>query len=105
MKKYSRKNKLSIKKIICTIIVILGGIVGLLLLFGNKPTYSHTELNYKKVFVSYGETLWSIASRETKNNSYYIGKDVRYVINDIKKINNLETSSLYNNQELSIPQM
>lgn len=105
MKKYLRKNKLSSQKIICTIMVILGGIVGILLLFGNKPTYSHTEVSYKKVFVSYGETLWEIASIEKNNNSYYKGKDVRYVINDIKKLNNLQSSALFNNQELTIPQM
>lgn len=93
------------RKILITILFILVGIVGVLFILGNKPTLSHTEVNYKTIFVSYGETLWEIASLETKNNNYYLGKDVRYVINDIKKVNSLETSSLSVEQELIIPQI
>lgn len=106
MKKNLKKNKLSYnKKVFFTILLILGSIIGVLIIFGNKPTLSHTEAIYKTIYVSNGETLWEIASRETKNNSYYLGKDVRHVINHIKKINQLETSSLLAGQELLIPEL
>lgn len=105
MKKQSKKYKVSYQKIICTILIILGSIVGIFIVFGNKPTLSHAETSYKTHKVSYGETLWEIASIETKNNSYYSKKDIRYVINHIKTINNLKTSTLYIEQELLIPQI
>lgn len=92
------------KRSLFTILRILGSIMGILIILGNKPTLSHTQTVYKTIYVSSGETLWEIASRETKNNSYYLGKDVRYVINHIKSINQLKTSSLFPNQELIIPE-
>ena len=105
MKKNLKNNKLSYKRIFCTILLISGGIIGIFIIFGNKPTLSHTEISYKKIHVSSGETLWEIASRETKNNSCYLGKDVRFVINHIKKTNHLKTSSLSTGQELLIPEL
>ena len=103
--KRARIKKFSIKKIHITVLFIFICILGTFFLLGNTKTLSHTELTYKKEVVCLGETLWEISSREIKNNEYYLGKDIRYVIDDIKKINNLETSSLYSGQELLIPQM
>ena len=99
-----KKQKRGYNKInIFTILLILGSIIGILIILGNKPTLSHTQTIYKTIYVSNGETLWEIASREAKNNSYYLGKDVRYIINHIKTINQLKTSLLFPNQELIIP--
>ena len=37
------------------------------------------------------------------NNPYYKGKDVRYIISNLKEVNNLSNSMVYTNQELQIP--
>ena len=50
-----------------------------------------------------GDTLWNIAKTQQRTNEYYKDKDVRYIISDIKKVNNLSTSDIYVEQELKIP--
>jgi len=49
--------------------------------------------------------LWSIAERESENNNYYKDKDVREIIYDLKKINNLSNSNLAEGQEIKIPKI
>lgn len=66
-------------------------------------TLSHGELQLKERYVDGGETLWSIATSEHNTNAYYSNKDVREVISDIKKINNLTSSVLQIGQKLEIP--
>lgn len=66
-------------------------------------TLSHGELQFKERYVDGGETLWSIATSEHNTNTYYSNKDVREVISDIKKINNLTSSVLQIGQKLEIP--
>ena len=68
-----------------------------------KASYSSKNVEYKTISVSKGDTLWNIAKNNQLNNTYYKGKDIRYIINDLVKINNLESSSLNINQELVIP--
>ncbi len=85
-------------------IVIIGLIVFISLLICNK-SFSHTETNYKKIYVSDGDTLWGIASLEKENNLYYANKDIRDIVSNIKYVNNLTNSTLYNNQELVIPSL
>ena len=69
----------------------------------SSTTLSKTEEKYNKMLVSSGDTLWSIAKEEQINNPYYESKDIRYIINDIKTINNLKDGKLANNQILNIP--
>lgn len=69
----------------------------------SSTTLSKTAEKYNKVLVSSGDTLWSIAKEEQLNNPYYESKDIRYIVNDIKQINNLEDGKLINNQILNIP--
>ena len=92
----------NIKKFIRGIIIILG-IIFILSLIIVKSTLSYTSKEYKACYVKSGDTLWSIASDLQENNSYYEGKDIRYIIGDLKEINNLNTSTVYINQELQIP--
>ena len=89
-------------KFIRTIVLIVGIIIFINLLIPDK-SYSHKELEYKKITVLSGDTLWTIAKEEQKNNEYYYGKDVRDIIHDIEKVNNLTSSSLKINQTLEIP--
>lgn len=78
-------------------------IIFILIIIFAKSCYSKEETDYKIKNVYEGDTLWSIASLEQENNAYYEGKDIRYVINDIKYINNLKNSSLYEGMQLKIP--
>lgn len=45
-----------------------------------------------------------IAKNEIENNKYFENKDIREVVNELKTINNLSTSSLYEGDKLKIPQ-
>ncbi len=90
------------KKFIRSIIIILLVIIGLSLLI-SKSTYSHGEKQYKTVYVSKGDTIWSIAKNNQESNDYYKGKDIRYIMNDISKINNIEKSNLKIDQKLLVP--
>lgn len=92
----------NVKKFIRSILIILTLIVILSLIIV-KSVLSCTNHKYKTVYVKNGDTFWSIATDLQKNNSYYEGKDVRYIIGDLKEINKLNSSALYINQELQIP--
>ena len=92
----------NVKKFIRSILIVLG-IILCLTLFINKTTLSHGEIEYKTIYVSEGDTLWNIAKSNQKNNGYYKGKDVRYIVNDLIEINDLNNSNININQELLIP--
>ena len=90
------------KNFIQSIIVILAVLICTLFLF-MKVSLSHTEINYKKMVVIRGDSLWSIAKYEKENNAYYKEKEIREIIAEIKSINQLKSSNLFAGQELNIP--
>lgn len=90
------------KKFIRSILIILGAIM-FISLFISNISFSHGENNYKTIYVSNGDTLWSIAKEEQENNAYYEDKDIRDVVNNIKTVNKLNSSDLSSNQKLVIP--
>lgn len=92
----------NVKKFIRSILIILGIAIAITLLI-SKVTLSHKEVEYKTIYVSEGDTLWNIAKSNQVNNEYYKNKDVRFIINDLIKINNLDSSNINVNQELMIP--
>lgn len=89
-------------KFIRSILIILGILMCITLFIGNI-SFSHGENKYKTIYVSNGETLWSIAKEEQENNPYYENKNIRDVINHIKTVNKLNNSDLAINQQLVIP--
>lgn len=92
----------NLRKFISNILLILGIIV--LGFFGiSNVSCSHGEIEYKTIYVSNGDTLWSIAKSEVSDNEYYFNKDVRDVIENLKTVNNLSNISLKVGQELKIP--
>lgn len=93
------KNK---KKFLRLVLTAIGFIFFINLIIPDK-SLSHQQLSYKKVYVLSGETLWSIAKEEQTDNAYYYEKDIRDIMQDIKRINNLKSSSLKANQLLEIP--
>ena len=91
-------NKTKFVRTICIFIILLG-----LILIFSKNTYSKGEITYKEDYIYAGDTLWSIAEKESQNNKYFEGKDIRYVVNELKNINNLASSSLKEGDKLKIP--
>ena len=69
----------------------------------NNSVSSEEKIEYKTVTVSNGDTLWSIAKSEQETNQYYEKNDIQEIISNIKKINNLDSSNLYSEQNLKIP--
>lgn len=92
----------NVKKFIRSILIVLG-VIFILSLIIVKSTLSYTEHRYKTIYLESGDTLWSIALDLQENNAYYKGKDIRYIIGDLKEVNNLSNSTVYANQELQIP--
>ena len=92
----------NIKKFIIGVFIILGIIFALSLIIV-KSTLSYTNKEYKTIYIKSGDTLWSIASDLQENNKYYAGKNIKYIIGNLKQINKLNTSAIYENQKLQIP--
>lgn len=90
------------KKFCRSMLIILSVIIGIGFIISNT-SLSHSEQNYKTVYISDGDTLWDIAKDEKKNNKYYAEKDIRDIVNSIKKTNNLNGGYIYSNQKLQIP--
>lgn len=90
------------KKFIRSISIIIGLIIFIILLLINT-SLSHTDISYKQIYISSGDTLWNIAKHEKENNIYFEDKDIRYIIDEIKYINNLNTSNLNIGDELIVP--
>lgn len=101
MKKSRRKTNDKIKNVVLLVLAI----IAINSIFFNNNSYSKVEVKYKTEYASYGDTLWSIAKRESKINKYYQDKDVREIIYDLKKINNFQTSELSVGQEIKIPKI
>lgn len=92
----------NIKKFIRSIIMMFA-IICIASLLVSKSSFSHKEIEYKTICVNRGDTLWTIAQENQAYNKYYKNKDIRYIINDIMKINNLENSSINVDEKLLIP--
>ena len=71
-------------------------------MFFSNSSYSYSNKKLTTIYVSQGDTLWSIASN-LQNSSYYNGKDIRYIINDIKDINGIKNSNLSIGEKINIP--
>ena len=89
------------KKFIRTI-SILSAFIILAIIFA-KSAYSKGEIAYKENYIYAGDTLWSIAKEEIKNNKYFENKDIRYVVMELKEINNFSNSSLVVGNKIIIP--
>lgn len=96
------KKIVNIKKFILSTTILFLLIVLFIYTIVNT-TYSFTQTKYKTIYVNEGDTLWEIATIEKERNSYYEDKDVRDIIQNIKKVNNLKVSNLNIGQKLKIP--
>lgn len=96
--------KLNVKRIVKLSIGMMVLVISILWLI-NSTSLSYKETEYREVYVSKGDTLWDIAKSEQENNEYYKGKDIREIIYDIKKVNNLTNAELSVNQKILIPNL
>lgn len=81
----------NMKKFVRMVLILIGILLITTIIFSNK-SYSKGEIKEKTIFVSSGDTLWNIASQEQETNNYYSDKDIRDIIYDIRKLNNLDNS-------------
>ena len=88
-------------KFIRSMTILLIIIFAVIAFFYNK-SYAYREHRYKIIQVSSGDTLWTIAKFERENNEYYKNKDIREIVYEIKKLNNLNSSNLSVGQELKL---
>ena len=91
----------NVKKFVRSIILIFLMVLGISFII-NSQTFSHTESKYKTIYVSNGDTLWSIAKEEQEHNPYYQNKNVQSIITEIKQANHMNNSDLKTHQELKI---
>ena len=90
-KKYVLKNKKRFFSIIFTLSIII-----FTTLFATN-VYGYKTPTYKEITVRSGDSLWAIALK------YSNSSDIRKYIYEIKKVNNLETSDIYEGTQLKIP--
>lgn len=88
------------KFIISTTMLIF--IVIFTVLLSNK-SFSNVKYEKKIIYISSGDTLWTIAQDEQQYNKYYENKSISEIVYDIKNINNLETGYIYEGEKIEIP--
>lgn len=82
------------KKFIRSIAIV---IFLLIAIFNVSIAKSSNEEEIIDYTIAPGQTLWSIAREYTPNS-----KDIRETIYEIKQLNNMTTSDIYEGQEISI---
>ena len=96
MKKKKRtviKNKKRFTMFVLTLVMLIT--------CGFSSVRNHNETKEVKtisVFVDYGDTLWDIAKNNNPNN-----EDVRTLVYEIKKCNNLNSNTIKAGDEILIP--
>ena len=92
----------NMRNFIRSLLMVMISAVCLLFITLNN-TYSKGKVQYKEQYIYQGDTLWSIAQQEAKENKYYENEDIRIIINEIKTINNMDNSNLKVGQKIRIP--
>lgn len=88
-------------KFIRSIILLIFTLIVLALL--SKNVFSHQEIKYKTIYVSSGDSIWSIAKEEIRENEFFKNKSTREVVYNIQSLNQLSSSEIYVGQKLLIP--
>lgn len=64
---------------------------------------SYGEVQYRKLYVAPGDTVWEIAKEEKRSNKYFETKQIREIVSEINAINHIENRTLKVGEELQIP--
>lgn len=101
MMKKNKVIKINLKKFIRALVIVIG-ITILITFLATKSIYSYEKLKTKTIYTNKGDTLWSIAFNEKKNNNYYKDKNIREIVYDIKQINDMQDSIILPGEALKI---
>jgi len=85
------------RQILVIVVLVLISLFAVINLFSSEAFGAETHVEPKEVIVKNGDSLWNIASENSK------GKDIRLVVNEIKKFNNLEDGNIYPGMIIMIP--
>lgn len=93
-----RKEK---KKLLVGMVASLGFLtVGLTNTALNSKTAVERPVVYQNIEISHGDTLWGIAENVTPTKS---NKSIKIMVDEIKRINNMETDTIKTGNFLIIP--
>ena len=95
-KKYRIKSKLRFTLFMTLMILFVLSTVGTS--FGAYNSQSLTKPVYSEILVQSGDTLWNLAQEFGPD-----GKDTRFIIHEIRRINDLQADSIYPGQKILIP--
>lgn len=84
-------------------LTLLGIVIILLGVLGFNRAYSKGNIQYKEEYIYQGDTLWSIAEKEAKDNKYYENEDIRNIICELKQVNHIDNGNLEIGQKIVIP--
>lgn len=90
-KQYVLKNKKKFYSIIIALTIIIS-----IISFASS-VYGYEVKQYDTIIIEKGDTLWTIAQKYNKKG------DIRKLIFEIKKANNLESSIIYAGDQLLVP--
>ncbi len=97
-----KRNMKKRRRITCLLGLIALISVGILF---NSTSLSSAQINYVEYTVGNNDTLWSIAKCIQENNINYERTDIREIIYEIKKINNMDNSQIFVNDKITIPEI
>lgn len=80
--------------------IIILAICLIIISFIGQKCIAEKQIELRKITVTQYDTLWNIASDICDDNE---NLSIQNVIIEIKKINNLDNSNIYNGQQLFIP--
>ena len=95
-KKYRIKSRVRFTMFLTAVMLMLISITGML--FGDNQAESLTKPVYSEVVIQYGDTLWDLALEFGPAD-----KDIREVVHEICKINDITAESIYPGQPILIP--
>lgn len=94
-KRYKLKNR---RRFMITMAVFLSVIISVFL-FATTKTKGYSEIKYKEVVISNGDTLWDIVVENYGSNS-----DIRKKVAVIRKANNMTDSEIFAGQTILLPE-
>ncbi|HHT93214.1 MAG TPA: LysM peptidoglycan-binding domain-containing protein [Clostridiaceae bacterium] len=95
-KRRIEKKRRTIRLKVVTFVFIVTSLMLIVTVYA-KNIKPKPQITYKTVVVEQGDTLWDLAKE------YYPDTEVRRAVNELKKINNLKDSIIYEGQSLKVP--
>jgi nucleoid-associated protein YgaU len=95
-KKYRIRSRIRFTMFLTVAILMIISITGTLI--GANNAESLTKPVYSEIIIQSGDTLWNLAQEFGPD-----GKDIRKVVHEICRINNISADSIYPGQAILIP--